>query len=398
MKRLTIIADDFAGAADCAVPFADRGLPTCAALDADRVDPGPWAILALDSDTRDVSAAVAEERVRELARLVKTGEAIFKKVDSTLRGNLASELRATIACWPADCVVAAPAFPATGRTTVSGRQLIDGRPLEESEFAGQISTSSLPELLAPAGLAIDEVSLQQLRGEGLSERLRQAEAQLFVCDAETEDDLERIARGGLESGREVMWLGSAGLARQLASLLATGPRPGSGPAPAAPLLLVVGSPASATRAQLERLCETTDVEMLVVGDDVPPEEQLASLRACLRAGRDCALTLGSGEGERGHGRDGTGLLASVAAASSELVGGLVLTGGETARAVLEAMSVSGLRLQRELQPGIPLGLTEDERRLPVAIKAGGFGDELALVACRSAMRSPAVDQQQKDVR
>jgi len=76
----------------------------------------------------------------------------------------------------------------------------------------------------------------------------------------------------------------------------------------------------------------------------------------------------------------------------------VLAGGETARAVLEAMSVRGIELECEVQPGIPLGFTDNSRRLPVAVKAGGFGDESALLACRRAMRGRRSGERRKDPR
>ena len=397
VRRLIIIADDFAGAADCAAAFAARGARTYAVLDARLFELGDWEIMALDADTRDAPPSVAEERVRRLMRCAASEHTVFKKVDSTLRGNLAVELRATLACRPADCVIAAPAFPATGRTTMGGRQLVHGCPLEESEFADQTSTSSIGELLAPAGLSVTEVGLRAVRAGGVAQLAREARAELLVCDAETEDDLERIVRGGLDSGTDVMWLGSAGLARRLAQRLAIGSRTASELIDAIPVLLVVGSPASATRAQLEQLRATGDVHEIVIGGEAEGD-RAESLRECLRAGRDCALTLKSGTGARDHGREGTSRLGSIAAAAAELAGGLVLTGGETARAVLEAMSVRGLELECEVQPGIPLGFTDNSRRLPVAVKAGGFGDESALLACRRAMRGPRSGERRKDPR
>jgi uncharacterized protein YgbK (DUF1537 family) len=364
----------------------------------------------LDIDTRDASSATAQQRVRRAMASAERGDAIFKKIDSTLRGNLASELRAVLACRPADCVIAAPAFPATGRTTVDGRQLIGGRPLEESEFSEQVSSSVLRDLLAPAGQPVSEVTLAEIRGGRLGQRIADASArpaQVLVCDAETEADLDQVARAGMDSGCEVVWLGSAGLARRLAAILPPPARAGGRGelGGAVPVLLVVGSPASSTQAQLRRLRELPELAEVVVAAEevVTAGEDLGwaidSVRDRLGSGRDCVLSLEGNGGRRDHRRAGTRALAAVAASAGELIGGLVLTGGETARAVLEAMSVRAVKLAREIQPGIPLGFAQRcPRPVAVSVKAGDFGSEDALAACWRAMRDSDAAPQQGDER
>lgn len=400
MRRLIIVADDFAGAADCGAAFAQRGLPTRAVLEAGAIAPG-WTVVALDTDTRDASPRVAEERVGAAIAATAPGDVIFKKIDSTLRGNLTAELRAVLRHRPRELVIAAPAFPATGRTTRGGRQLLDGRPLEESEFGAQVSTSSLRDLLGDAGLAVSTASLEEVRSGRLDDLVRRTGAgTVLICDGETDDDLEAVALGGLNSGSEIVWMGSAGLARGLADVLEL-PREwarATRPVADGPLLLVLGSPAAATRAQLRRLSETPAVVHVAITDAPrggPSSAELTeSVLGALRSGRDCALSLALETGERERGRAGTRQLATVSAAAIELAGGLVLTGGETARAVLEAIPGSGVSLQREVAPGIAFGWTDPPVSLPVALKAGGFGDEHALMTCRRVMR----DNQQEDER
>jgi len=68
------------------------------------------------------------------------------------------------------------------------------------------------------------------------------------------------------------------------------------------------------------------------------------------------------------------------------LGGLLCTGGETARAVLDAAGAAGLRLLGEAEPGVPLGTAVGWRDRPVVTKAGAFGTERTLVRCRAALR------------
>jgi 4-hydroxythreonine-4-phosphate dehydrogenase len=69
------------------------------------------------------------------------------------------------------------------------------------------------------------------------------------------------------------------------------------------------------------------------------------------------------------------------------LGTLVATGGETARAALEARGVRTLRVWAELEPGVPVGTTPSPRPLRVVTKAGGFGDAGTLARVRTALRS-----------
>ncbi len=311
-RRLIIVADDLAGAADCGVAFAARGLRTRVVFDAQRLRSAGWSVVSLDTDSRDAAPELAERRVADAMALVSPQALVFKKVDSTLRGNLAIELRAVANHRDSGCIVAAPAFPATGRTTRGGRQLIDGRPLEDSEFAAQASTSVLRDLLAPAGLRVRGVSLAQVRGGGVAELVSAAHpGDVLVCDAETEDDLDAIGRGGIAGGRDVTWMGTAGLARRLAGLLPLGRGSDTGPRDRrrGPLLLVVGSPAAATGAQLRRLHGEPDLAE-VCAAEVDAATAAAAVRAALDSGCDCVLTLGGESGEREAGRAGTETLAA----------------------------------------------------------------------------------------
>ncbi len=62
--------------------------------------------------------------------------------------------------------------------------------------------------------------------------------------------------------------------------------------------------------------------------------------------------------------------------------GLVLVGGDTSVATLAALGAHGLRIQSEVQSGIPQGwlVGGPYHGLPVVTKAGAFGNPQALVA------------------
>ena len=134
---MLVIADDLTGAADCGVACAGHGLETIVVL-GDSGGEVQAEVLSIDGDTRRLPAKeAAAETVRLLRRhLHDEGSLLYKKLDSTMRGNVGAELAAALEVRRAlardkDRIVAvlAPAFPATGRTTVNGRQLVDGESL-----------------------------------------------------------------------------------------------------------------------------------------------------------------------------------------------------------------------------------------------------------------------------
>ena len=57
------------------------------------------------------------------------------------------------------------------------------------------------------------------------------------------------------------------------------------------------------------------------------------------------------------------------------IGAFAATGGETAAALLSRFGVNGIRLADEIEPGVSLGLTLGQLSVPIATKAGAFGDE-----------------------
>ena len=119
----------------------------------------------------------------------------YKKIDSALRGHPRDELLAAMEAIGATRALVAPAFPAEGRTTVGGRQHIDGVPLESSEIRGADAISDLVALFeTDHGPPVRLLDLATLRGEpdALRHLLHDSHG-IVVADAETDDDLMTLA-------------------------------------------------------------------------------------------------------------------------------------------------------------------------------------------------------------
>lgn len=168
-----------------------------------------------------------------------------------------------------------------------------------------------------------------------------------LLDAETDEDLRAIVNEW--AGRDVLWVGSAGLMRWVAESAgftrrAMPPRPKAN----GPIVFAVGSFSERSR------------------------EQVDTLRA---AG------LSSGEILIGEAR----ALADAIVERQHQIGGLVLTGGDTARAVLQALGIAALRVVGEVETGVPILVTHGSRELPVITKAGDFGHSQTLLRCLTAL-------------
>lgn len=408
--EMLIVADDLSGAADCGIACTMAGLDTVVLLSATESPPRADAI-AIDADTRRKPAA---EAAAETARIVQAhaspGQILFKKLDSTLRGNVGAELSATLATrralhGPAVAIMA-PAFPATGRTTSHGHQLLHGVKLEHTEVWKAEATQGvahIPAMLTASGLHVAAIHLDVVRDPfGLRAALAEAAAghDVIVCDADLETDLKTIAEASVPLGRNTVWVGSAGLARHLP--LAAGLRREWRPKPLAPvekpILFVIGSASRVSREQVARLVAASACEQVAV----PPAvlragaaggewgEWRAAVETALATGRDTLVLLGvEAHPDLSEGLQLSLALADLVAVATDRIGALVATGGETARAVLQAFGATGLRLVGELEAGVPASVTDDWRGLPVITKAGAFGRPDTLLRCRAALRSGA---------
>lgn len=122
MRKFLVLADDLTGALECGV-LIEGAVVTLLA-------PAPAEAAVVDTDTRHVPPAQALETVRRLTEQFPA-EMIYKKTDSTLRGNIGAEL----AALPAGRIHYAPAYPRLGRTVRGGRLYVDGVPVEQTAFA-----------------------------------------------------------------------------------------------------------------------------------------------------------------------------------------------------------------------------------------------------------------------
>jgi len=223
----------------------------------------------LDTDSRAVAAGEAYERARLAAlQVARMGfKHVYKKLDSTLRGNLGAEIDAVADAIPVDCIIVAPAYPKIGRTTRNGIHYVKDVRIDRTETAkdpkSPVAEADLVKLLASqsqrqAGL----LPLEALRAGPEAASLRigkllRSGIEIIVCDAVSDEDLRRIADVAAAGVGRMLWAGSAGLAECLPDSLALARGRGAHehlsrvvPERGKPVLLVAGSISKITRSQV----------------------------------------------------------------------------------------------------------------------------------------------------
>lgn len=331
--RLAIIADDLTGAMDAAAPFAERGLAVELVLSADgTISPEASDVVAFETNSRHLPPEEAAAAVARSVAALPPATPLFKKIDSTLRGAVVEEIRAAAAGRAA--IVIAPAVPSQGRTVRGGRVFVDGVPLGAAESAGDARrpsfTGSLVATLAPL--------------------------HPVMPDCADDGDLAEIARAAPAGA---LLVGAAGLAEAVAQIRFGDAIPAALPALAGPPLFVAGSRTAVTARQLVHLRQARPDVPIMRAPELPKADADVVAR---RLAEQAVLRAGAID-----------------------AGALVLVGGDTARAVLDALGVGRLRVRGHIIPSIPWAEAAIAgRAVLVATKAGGFGatDALSRIAER----------------
>jgi len=290
---------------------------------------------------------------------------LYKKVDSTLRGRVAAEIDGMLDGAGLGTALLAPAFPAQHRAVIDGCLLVEGRPADATPMAldpafprtgaSVLGLLAVDDLRPIAALPLATVRRGREAVATRLERFAATGGRVLAADAETAVDLSILAEAGRD--RSLLLVGSAGLGTALARRenCAMIGRPAR---PRRPLIVVAGSSHPTTRAQISTLGHRDGLTVLAPSDDGGVDDPARRRETVVRLA-DAARR----RAERGQ------------------PGALLLTGGETAIAVLHAFGAAGVRLAGQLEPGLAMGVLAGGPfdGLAVMTKAGGFGDPDTLV-------------------
>lgn len=396
-SKYLVVADDFTGANDTGVQMKNRGLPVDVILfpKSEELD----SSIVLDTESRNLSKADAYDKVKRMSKTLIDAnqfDLIYKKVDSTLRGNIIEELKALNDVYKTDKVVFAPAFPVIKRTTEMGTHKLNGVPLMKTEFAedplSPIKTDNITKML-------EEGFNQKVIHHPVNSEIHLNGAKFHTFDAVKESDLVSIASTLLNSSERILWVGSAGLANAIFQTVY----------PLKPALAVVGSISENSLKQM-KYAEDNGIDVLQISVEelfdkkniIPITVQAVELlkskgKLILTAAKnreDYNKTLVYAE-SLGMSNDDCSwyvqnFLSDVTNSLLKEIelSGLFLTGGATAISVMDAIKTTRVSIQDELLTGTVSSTLSDGpyKGLNIVTKAGAFGKNEDLLYCLEKIR------------
>lgn len=419
--KLAVIADDLTGANDTGVQFAKKGLSTTVLFSDTHLQPVHLSedVIVLNSDSRALDFQKAYDIVFNLStELNKLGVTkVFKKIDSTMRGNVGQEIDAVMDVFQFKTSFVVPAFPKSKRTTVDGKHYVHGVLLAESEIANDpscpVKESYLPKLLqeqSKRDIELISISDVQKGKHHLLEKMiaitADTPSKIIVIDATTDEELKSIVEAAEMLEENFLWVGSAGVASHLSSKgnydeVVLNKQIDERP----PVLVVAGSVNTITHQQIRDLRKGNTVEEIVISPEAffYEEERKREIDRVVQAGQellgkgDLVITTDRGQEamnrvkelkrelslsnfEVGHTiAESMGIIAGQLIESKDICGA-VLTGGDIAGAACKALKGEGIRVIGEVEAGIPYGKLFGGLYdgIPIVTKAGAFGTEQAL--------------------
>lgn len=377
-----IIADDLTGASDTGALFAGKGFSTTVVLDRTQKPSRTTEVIVVTTDSRNDRAAEARNKVREACRFFKASNIrlLYKKIDSTMKGNIRAEMDEVMKWQKLFQAVICPAFPDQGRIVRKGVLHVHGQ-----------STVNLAACLRCRGIQAHlsvaaPISISKV-GKALGQSRR-----FVLADAETDRDLARLVDGVWPRLSGLLLSGSAGLARHVADVLRKNSKriPFSGSKCArsrrsqltgAPLIFT-GSGHSITEQQIETLIR--DRKAFVHSFR---EWNHGDIQIRLDKGQPVVMRLPV------H-RQADELIAQLLRAVDGLIESaslteIVIVGGDTGSLVMRWLGALAIELQGEIAPGIPWGILIGGKAdgTTLCTKAGGFGETTSLIRVVDFLRN-----------
>jgi uncharacterized protein YgbK (DUF1537 family) len=421
-QRCLVIADDLTGAADAGAQFAKRGLDTrlISCKDRSKIDFSRYIhqdVLVVNTDSRGLSPDEASSLISDVLKNYKKDlfPILYKKVDSTLRGNVGCEIDAILKTMDGVLCFMAPSYPEQDRRLVGGIMIVGGKPLALTEVAMSttlpIRESHVHKLLqqqSQTSIGWIDLTLVASNFKCLQEKVEKEEKRgirLIIFDAVSRQDLTNVTEVGFSLKKKPLFVGSAGLAEEVAKKISP---PEGTPLvtskqvvkPFKHILIISGTASSVTHQQLRRI-EQRGIptyqlsKTLLVGDDVRVDAERKEISKKISDSLSQGMVILKTTPEMLQPENSADLpiylkivetLSDVALSSLERSKvemhelALILTGGDTAQSIINALGNEGIEIEGELLKGIVKGhlIGGNWDGLNIITKAGAFGKENAL--------------------
>ncbi|WP_297282264.1 four-carbon acid sugar kinase family protein [uncultured Anaerococcus sp.] len=379
MKKMLLLADDFTGANDSGIKIVKRGYPANINLDSSMEDNSQ--MLIIDSETRNIDESESYAKVEEFTKSIKGLSeylVIYKKIDSTLRGNIKSEYEAFAKYVKPKYTIFAPAHPDLGRTTKGGVHFVDGTRIMDSEFSEDpLKPVNNDDIKTILGGNVNHHSVEEIRDNLL------IKPGINTFDCEIFSDLEEISKKALELDERVLFMGSAGLCDAIFDQLII----------KKPALAIVGSVSNQNRKSID-YCKDVGIPIVSISlldyNNDSYKAKIKTVTDLLIEGKDVVISTSKDRQDYLNtkkyliekGLDPDKVMSDLFEYISDKIikkseiSGLFTTGGTTSIELLKSIGASGTKLIDEIEDGVIMSEIQGiDKELYLVTKAGAFGNE-----------------------
>lgn len=404
--KLAIIADDFTGSNDTGVQFAKKGLHTVVTTNINQLmgNISDNDVVVFDTESRFDDKETAYRKAIKISNKIKQLDnvLVYKKLDSTFRGNIGAEIDGCMKGMGYDFAVVIPALPSNGRKTIDGHVKVNDKFLHETEIAKDpktpVTQSYIPDIIANQCSRKVEVIKKDCdyTKEQLQERLTDLKnkgTEIIVFDAESNLDLKMLSEMIAKIEPHFLIVGTAGLAEYITDAFQLKVHKS--------ILSIIGSVSDVTRKQITYANDIHDFNIIDISiqdffDDIKKEIILKTILQLIYDKKDIVIRTAKDKKdiqtaceyakEQGLNKyetsefiaQGLGeITGKILNETSNDLSGLFITGGDTLIKIAKYLDIEGMKIIDEVLPAIPVGRFVHEKYcdIDVVTKAGAFGNE-----------------------
>lgn len=414
MPNTVVIADDITGANDIGIMYAKAGLDTVVYSQDKLTTQETWEdeVTVIDTNSRFCTYEEAYQRVFAATKLFQKDEVhqFFDKQCSVFRGNIGAEFDAMLDALKEEFAIVVLGFPDNGRTTLNAVHYVHGIKLEESQFKNDpvhpMKQSNLVEILQAqtkrkVGAIFYEILDQG--AEALKSRIEELkkEVNYVIMDVRHNEDLTLIAEA-VENEKVIC--GSSALGYYLGLRQQKGKKQELQSVEEKPdsqrTLCIAGSLTPQTKSQVAYMKRkdypiiTLDTMKLFEESELRKEKSRI-LKEYQEAHSKSSLVLIHSMNDEDEvkrtkalalqkGIDNTAVSYLVSNTLAELANVIalqydikkfIICGGDTSASFCNRMKVKGMRIGKEIEPGLPICQSITEPYYQLVLKSGSFGSE-----------------------
>ena len=399
MKKYAIIADDLTGGMDSGIQAGKQGLSATLVIDREKIGKlmSSMDIVVINTSSRGYSKGEAYQSVKEAIKTLSDQkvELLYKKIDSTIRGNLGAELDAILDNMCIDMIFVNPALPSAGRKVIDGELFLDGKKITETGFKDDmispVKYSFIPDLIKEQTVR-DVGLITKIQGEDLSNLVKKIRdhhkkgIEILVSDAYTDNHLLNSIVAVKKSGLNVILCGSAGLLEAYFSVFnkqvydekKVKIKKGNA-------LVITSSLNKITNQQIMLAKERLKTEVVKLSIDnmynkSETKRLVKKIEQMVNGNKDVILTT-----DERRSSDPPKVVNSLAEVLYKLkvgnLAGVMIIGGDTALGCCKRIKAQGIEILSELEPYVPIGkvVGGKYKGLPIITKAGGLGEKDAVI-------------------